>query len=70
MVTGKGRLGEMLEESQTVKITFMLLLNMISLQVLVGKSFLLLLLLYDWFSLNGSLMLTSHWIILFYVKKV
>lgn len=32
-----------------------------SLKVLVSNPFLLLLLLYDWFLFNGSLILTSHW---------
>lgn len=53
-----------------VKTMFMIVLEIISLKVLMGKSFLLLLLLYDWFLLNDSLILTSTWIILFYVEKV
>lgn len=62
----------MLRETQIVKVMFMMtVLKIISLKVLVGMSFLLLLLFYDWLLLNGSLTLTSHWKkILLYVEKI
>lgn len=53
-----------------VKIMFMIVLEIISLKVLMGKLFFLLLLLYDWFLLNDFFILISIWIILFYVEKV